>query len=172
VYCAETEQIEKAIVHILTEGMPEHKIKPFPRHRFIRDKAARRALARSIVFSGNKQRISPWILVAIAFREGSFVGKKAGLLKEESTFQIVPKNIPWLKKIEPGCSLESVQGAALCAATLLRHNYDKCGSMNGALTLYATGKRCKSDNPHVKWLVRDRQGIERKLERKFGKKAM
>lgn len=159
--------VDKAIVYILSKGVPKHNIKPYPEHMLLKSPYERLRLARAIVSAAKRHRVSRWILVATAFREGSFKGKKKGLGGELSMFQIMPGTARLIREFEPMCSFTTVESAAICAAAILRQGYDKCGSMSGALAKYVTGKGCKAVTARVKWIVWDRQGIARALEKMF-----
>lgn len=158
-------QIEAAILYIMDIGFPEHKIYPNRGNPLYRNRARRAELVRAIDEASTRYPVPPMFLVAMAFREGSFVGKKPGDLGELSTFQIIPRTARIIRKRhEPECTLDTVQGSALCAAAWLAHWTPKCGSLHGAFVIYATGKRCKPVTPHLIWMLRDRFGIARKLE--------
>lgn len=163
------QSVDQAIVHVLRRGIPEHQIGPHLGHTLLSHPDQRRRLAAAIVVAAKKHQVSPWILIAVAFREGSFRGNKEGSLGERSVFQIMPATMRMIQKIEPDCSFATVEGSALCAAALLRREYNNCkGSMIGALVKYVTGKGCVAKTGHVKWIVRDRQGIAKILEGLYG----
>ena len=177
----DVERVSSAMKYILEFGIPSRKIEPNKRNSMYKNDSARKELASSIVEAGDKYGISHMLLVAIAYREGKFVRKDKGALGEESTFQVVP----WIAKLirkgkhpesdimEPECNLKTMRGSAFCAAALLRINMESCKTIKGALIYYATGDKRKGMRGKVKggklaWIVKDRFGIARFLDAKFG----
>ena len=160
-------QIEHAILHIITEGLPEYKIKPFIHNLLSMDRTPRLDLVFAIDAASIKYDVPPMLLVAMAYREGSFKMTSVGKLNERSTFQMVSYVAKHIREtIEPECDLTTYRGAALCTAAWLDHHRapQRCGSMQGAFMIYATGKRCTPSTAHQIWLIRDRFGIARALE--------
>ena len=161
-------QLNAAIVWLLTNGLPEHDIGPCPNCKMARDAEARRELCAAIAESSGLLKADPWLMLAIAFREGSFTGHQVGDIGERSTFQIVADAVEWLhRKGYTACTLETLEGSAICAAALLTEHEQRCGSQRGALLYYATGRTCDADTKHLTWLAWDRTGIARKLEARF-----
>lgn len=156
------DDIRVAILRLLHEGIPSHDIGARPAHPLTRDPAALAEMSSAILEAATAYRIDPYLLVAVALREGSFSPAARGGLGERSTYQMIPATarrvVRRLK--EHRCSLDTIRGATWCVAAWLAHWRDICsGSMKGALTVYATGKGCSSTVPRVRWLVRDRLGI-------------
>ena len=169
--------VSNAIYHIVTVGIPEHRIKPCPNHPMAQEVSpAREALAQAIVAAAQKHAIPEMLMVAIAFRENSFTPGGVGDIGEVSVFQIVPSNekpiqrgkFHWTNYKEPECELDTVGGSALCSAALLRIHMFWCDDLPGALMLYATGHTCKPYTKKLRWLQWDRFGIARILKRRFG----
>lgn len=171
----DVDRVDAAIKDVVEFGIPKHNIKPNKRNKMYRNDGARRELAEAIVHAGSKYDVPYMLLVAISYREGSFVGNKNGLRGEESTFQVVPRvaatirlgRHPWSDIAEPGCNLQTTMGSALCAAALLRIHVGKCKTIEGALMYYATGDTCKWKKGKLRWIGRDRFGIARFLDLKF-----
>jgi len=159
---SEISRLDAAMLHVLTNGLEKHRIRPNLRHVLVTRHIERRAFARALVDAGNAHRISPWLLLAVSFRESAWMNRHPGALGDLSAFQVMPSTARAM-----GCSLSTDADAALCAASLLRHWLDKCGTLTGALTRYATGKSCTPRSPRVLWLTRDRLGIAKKLEKMF-----
>jgi hypothetical protein len=158
-------QIEAAIMHVMETGFPEHDIYPARGNPVYKNRVRRMKLVRAIDYASEKHGVSPMFLVTMSFREGSFVGKEPGGLGEMSMFQMMEYNAARIRReIDPECTLKTVEGSAICAAAWLDHWRKKCGSLHGALVVYATGKKCKPFSSHLVWLLRDRFGIARKLE--------
>jgi len=152
------EHVDRAIVHLLTKGLPSHKIDPHPNHRLMKQPELRKELSLAINEHADTYKVPEMFLVAVAFREGSFKNDAEGLLKERSTFQIG-------KGLAKKCDLSTYDGAAKCAARHLREEVSRCGSLRGSFMWYATGRTCKPDHKHLKWMDRDRWGIASKLQR-------
>ena len=153
-------RVEAAMLWLVSSGIPSHNIAPNKRNPVYTDPGWRHELAVAIVAASRRWAVSPWFLVAVAFREGSFKQDARGDLEEQSTFQIMTSH---------GCDLKQVAGAADCAARLLRRYADRCGSVRAGFLRYATGRRiCSPDTPHLKWMDQDRAGIARRLEQRFG----
>ena len=152
------EHINRAIVHILTKGLPKHKIKPNPNHRLMKQPKIREELSTAIDVQAKVYNVPEMFLVAVAYREGSFKNDAKGLLGEASTFQVG-------KGLAKRCDLSTYNGAAECAAMHLRENVSRCGSMRGSFMWYATGRTCKPDHKRLKWMDWDRWTIAAKLQK-------
>jgi len=150
--------IDYALRKLVYEGLPEHKIEPCPSCPGARRNADRRRLSRAIAEASTRYSIDPGLLGAIAFREGAFRAEVVGGLNEGSTFQIVPAQAKRLK-----CDLSTHAGAADCSAKMLSLGRIHCGDLEGAILFYATGRTCEPDTPRLKWMLRDRLGIARRL---------
>jgi hypothetical protein len=158
------DRVEEAMLYIVTKGIPEHRIYPNKGNVIVKDKEWRRELATAIVAASRQYEI-PWsFMVALSFREGSFQKKPVGKIGEQSTFQIVEDTAEAFQ-----CDMDTVAGSASCAAKILRHWQEKCGSLRGGFMRYATGRSiCYPDTKRLKWLHRDRPGIADILEERFG----
>jgi hypothetical protein len=159
---SEVDRVEAAILHIVQKGLPSHGVEPFPGHEIARDQEMRRELAEAIVDAGPLRNIPPMLLVAMAFREGSFRNTAEGTIGERSTFQIVDQVIDALD-----CDVATYRGAADCAAVWLDLKRDECGGdLRGGFLRYATGRRvCRPYSEKTRWLVNDRFGIAEKLSK-------
>ena len=163
-HAGELEDIDRAILHVLEHGIPEHKLAPYPRHPLTSDPAARREFAEAIIFAELEHRVSRWLLMAISLREGSWLMDGKGDRGELSAWQIMPRTARWARRTDPRCNLDTYRGAALCAGVLLYHWTRKCGSEGGAIMRYVTGRTCRPSTDHLDWIWRDRLGIAQKLE--------
>jgi len=152
------EHIDLAIEYLLTNGLPSHNIFPNLKHRLIRKPKLRAELSQAIDKYGDVYDVPKMFLVAMAFREGSFKNDTEGLLGEKSTFQVG-------KGLAKKCNLSTYDGATKCAARHLREEVSRCGSLRGSFMWYATGRTCKPDHKHLKWMDWDRWGIASKLQR-------
>jgi hypothetical protein len=170
-------QVSAAIIHVTRDGIPRFKIVRRANHPMAKEVSpSREKLAQAIVAAAQKHNIPEMLLVAIAFRENSFLPGGVGDIGEVSVFQIVPKNerfirrgkFTWAKGYkEESCDLSTVEGSALCAAALLRIHVYKCRHLTLALMLYATGHTCKPYTKKLRWIQRDRFGIAEYLEDRF-----
>lgn len=162
-------EVEKAMLHIMIRGMPQHKIKAHPHHIMVKNHEARKELAHAITEAAHAHNIPEMLMVAIAYREGSFQNDKVGDIGERSSFQMLRYVAKRAQQIDPECDLKTYRGAARCSAAWLAHwsAPEKCKNLEGAILMYATGKTCKPTRPKHRWLIRDRLGIAKKLERMF-----
>lgn len=155
--------IERAILHVVQTGLPQHQIQPHPNHSITRDTAARAELTTGIEQAALEHQVDPFLMVAIAFREGSF-RHDATDGKAYSTFGVHPGTAKHVRlTFEPRCTLATVRGSAFCSAGTLTWGRAKCGNMRAALSFYATKGYCRSEKRKVRWLVKDRFGIAEKL---------
>ena len=153
-------RIQWAMVSLVVEGLPAHNILPNHTNPVTADPDWCRELSHAIAAASRRWDVSPWFLVAVAFREGSFRREATGDLDEQSTFQVMRSH---------GCDLSQVAGAADCAAKLLSNYARVCNSLERGFLRYATGRRiCSPDTPRLEWMYRDRAGIARELEERFG----
>lgn len=156
----DADDVEGAIIHILKNGLKGHKIFPHLRNRMLKDHDARRELSVAIDKWADEYDLPEMLLVTIAYREGGFLNSAVGKMGEKATFQIMPR----IAKSR-GCDMSDYDGAAKCSAGLLSELVEKCGNISGAVMFYATGRTCKADSDHLKWILRDRLGIMKKLEK-------
>jgi hypothetical protein len=159
---AEPPDVEGAMLHIVTQGIPKHQIKPNAGSPILRDPAWRAELAAAIAAAGRAHGVPVWFLVAVAYREGSFRRAPVGKIGELSTFQITPRTARHFQ-----CDLTTTAGAADCSARIIRHHWDRCGTLGGGFMRYATGRSiCSPDTEHLLWMRWDRLGIAEILRRK------
>jgi hypothetical protein len=163
--------IDRAILHLCLSGLPAHDIEPFANNPIVKNPKARSALARGIVAASIDHDINPWLMLAIAYRENSFGNTATGSRGEITVFQIVPRTLQRAREMDQRCSGDNYKGSAYCAAVLLRHWTDLCGSVRGAMAKYATGKTCSPQSKKVAWILWDRFGIASKLEKMFNPKG-
>lgn len=154
------EEVEKGMLHLISGKMPKrYRIESNKGNAIIKSEEYRKELVEAIHFASEKYKLkNPFWLVAIAFREGSFerVLIADSEIGERSTFQIAPSTEKFIQKeLEPQCTTETYKGAALCSAALIAQYLEKCGTIEGALTKYATGKRFE---PFV-WSSKDRSSM-------------
>lgn len=106
------------------------------------------AISGYIVEAARKNELDPYLLAAVAWKESRFVAYATGDVKERGVFQIHPKTRsnfeflanPACEKKQGQCQQEVVDyGAQL----LVRYS-DRCGSLDGGLSAWNTG-RCESE---------------------------
>jgi hypothetical protein len=169
--------VSRAIHHLLTCGVPAHRILPTPRARLARDAALRAITAQAIVAAATAHGVSPYYLVAIAYREGSFRPTAVGTRNERSMFQVMPHLVRAIRRGQihgqagpaPACRLDTVAGSAQCAAALLRAGYDACGGRSWARAMVryvAGGRRCTAGRSRqLAFIAWDRPGLAEALSR-------
>jgi hypothetical protein len=158
------DRVDRAMLWLVTNGIPKHDIGPNLKNAAAMDPEWRRELAEAIVAASRRRDVPAWDLVAIAFREGSFRREPIGDLDEHSTFQIVPDTASAF-----GCDTSTAAGSADCAALLLDHWRGVCGGLWPGFMRYATGRKiCRPDTKRLSWMIWDRPGISRILRQRFG----
>lgn len=97
------------------------------------------------------------LLVAMVFRESSFRTGLVGTRGEVGLMQVGEDVARFCN-----CDLTTPAGQVMCGACGLRHGIDRCGTIEGGLTAYATkGGKCDPDhsgNPR-----RVRRAVDRRL---------
>lgn len=161
------DHVDKAIVHIFLKGFPRHKIYPYLYHPLIKKPSLRRQIADVIHRAATEKNVDPLLLLVTGFREGSLDPESEdGDIGEESMFQMMPKTAKAAHRLEPRCTLDTVEGSAFCCATWLSHWNKKCKSWRGSMAIYATGKTCSYVySSRVRWLTWDRLTIADKLKK-------
>lgn len=167
---AEADAVDRAILTLLQRGARAFRIQPTPRHPMARSAEQRRTLAEAISAAAAAHAVPAMLLLAIAYREGSFRHAALGKLQERTTFQVMPRVARVLRTGRltgtpvPTCTQADARGAAMCAAALLRYGFDRCGTWGNALILYATGHRCTpGTSAHLRFIQRDRLGLQQHL---------
>jgi len=158
--------VERAILHVVTVGLPKHKISPCPAHPIAHNKYTRLELVAAIEDASSAYRIDPYFLVAIGFRENRFLPEEEGALGERGVFQMIPAVAKRVRtEMDNRCTLDTVRGSAFCTAAWLDHWRSKCnGCLKGAFVVYASGQRvCKPYSKKLRWMVQDRFGIAKRL---------
>ncbi|MCP4679692.1 MAG: lytic transglycosylase domain-containing protein [Deltaproteobacteria bacterium] len=136
-------------------------LRPVPRHRLRRDETALRALSEDIVATARKYRIDEYLLTAMAYCESTFRPTARGSLGERGLVQVG-------RGARQGCDLTTDRGQLECGASWLRKGIERCGSLKGGLTAYATGRCSVSPGTKAEWVVHRRLKMARELREKFG----
>lgn len=113
-------------------------VRKAPRHPASDPVRRRRAVA---ALTGAAARYDiPWeLLTAMAFRESSARYGQVGLNGELGLLQVHPGTAARHK-----CDREKDTGWVYCGARVLRYHADRCGSLRGGLTAYASRGQCTS----------------------------
>jgi membrane-bound lytic murein transglycosylase MltF len=119
--------------------------------------AYRGRLTGAISAAAEKHNLPPLLIVAVVYRESSFKTEAKGFAKGEMGLMQVHG------RAAAGCELETVEGQIDCGASWLNQCREKCTTVSGALTAYATG-RCKAKTKRVERLVKSRIRLWKKLE--------
>ena len=139
-------------------------LRPAPNRKLSRDVSAQKSLAAALVEAGTRYDLSPYLLLTIAYHEGSLRISAKGKLGEVGFMQI-------MRPRQRGCELtREPLSHALCGAKIFRQCLDICGDEWGAMALYGSGKTC-SPSLSSSWArrVQKRMVIYKKLEARFGK---
>ncbi len=132
----------------------------FPRHPVHRQNY-RQNFSECIVRAATKKNLEIEWLSAIVQRESSFrTTVSRGLRGEIGVSQVHPGTARMFK-----CEMKTVQGQLDCGATVLRYGIDKCGSIEGGLSVYASRGRC-NPKPGTKLdgVVKARMKLIREME--------
>jgi hypothetical protein len=124
------EAVDRAILHLMTTD---------PCAKVVKDAAYRGEVAIALVGAGEAHGVPALLLTTLAFRESTFDHEAMGERGELGLTQIMPR---WRNVL--GCDLDTLGGQVDCAARMLASYHGACKSWPGALTLYATGKGCKT----------------------------
>jgi soluble lytic murein transglycosylase-like protein len=122
--------VDRAILHLMTLD---------PHARIVKDVAYRGEVAIALVGAGEAHGVPALLLTTLAFRESTFDHEAMGERGELGLTQIMPR---WRNVL--GCDLDTLGGQVDGAARMLASYHRTCKSWPGALTLYATGKGCKT----------------------------
>jgi hypothetical protein len=159
------ERVRSGVVKLLREGVPKHGIGARPAHPLLASDVDLEVFARAVSEAAEAKDVPAFLLVAIAFREGSLVSGGVGELGEETMFQLAPGTLKLMEKTEPRCDRATVVGSAYCAATCLAAEFGRCRTWEGAVARYATGRTCWPSSDRAKWVVKDRLGLVRWLDK-------
>ena len=127
-----------------------------PSRRLSKNPSAQNDLAGDILTAATKNNVPPLLVTVIAFRESSFRTSATGQIKEIGIMQVHGQ-------AARGCNLNSQAGQLDCGARWLRKMYEHCGSWEGSVSAYLSGK-CKPSTKRTSWLVKDRLLLWKKLE--------
>lgn len=120
------------------------RIELTPRHR-LHDQIARAEFVRDIYAVSAAHDIEARVILMTSFFESSWSTEARGSIGEVGLMQLHGV-------AAAGCDLATQRGQLDCGAKALRASLDACGSLRGALTMYATGK-CSTKSERVKRLI-------------------
>lgn len=155
--------VDSAVLRMLRNGLSSRRIRPCPRHPLALDPDRRLRFAAAVAAASESHGIPASLLLAIAFREGSYRHRSLGKRGELSSFQIAPSTAVWVARKEPRCDIKTIEGSAHCAAFFLNYYENVCGSLEKSFVRYVTGKSCNYNTPKVRWIIKDRFGIAAEL---------
>jgi hypothetical protein len=121
-------------------------------------------LAKIITKAANKYRVDPLLLSTIIEIESAFNHKMQGSRGERGLAQIMPRGV-----CSQGQNLRTETGQANAGAHCLRMCFDRCETLDRALTMYACGK-CRSRSKRTQKRIKYRVKLYRKNQQKFGEK--
>lgn len=157
-------QVQASIEHLVRQGLPDEGVMPWPANPVLKDPAELEEISNAIFQAASVHRIDPYLLIAIAFRESTFKSQSVGKIGERSIFQITEYTARQIQnRVDAMCSLESHLESAFCAAAWLAYWQRRCGSIEGAISIYASGKSCKPRTKRTEWIVQDRLAIAKAL---------
>jgi len=157
-------QVQAAIEHLVGQGLPDEGVRPWPANPVLKDPLELEEISNAIFQAASVHRIDPYLLIAIAFRESTFRARSVGKIGERSIFQITEYTARQIQnRVDARCSLNNHLESAFCAAAWLAHWQRRCGNIEGAISIYASGKSCKSRTKRTEWIVRDRLAIAKAL---------
>lgn len=136
----------------------DHLTKIAPRHPLQRHPDRLRDLADHISEAAIKHQIPPLFFCALVYRESSFHTTARGDLGEIGLVQIHGR-------AADGCDLTTAEGQLDCGASWLARCVERCGSLAGGFSLYASGRTCRPDTDHLRRVVADRMHLWQRLER-------
>ena len=131
-------------------------VRDVPRHPVARDPVWRRELAEMIEDTASRYELPPLFLAALVYRESSLRTNARGALGELGLGQLHGV-------AAEGCAMDTAAGQLECCARWLRKQIDRCGSLSGGFSLYASGRTCTPDTRHLRGVVRDRLALWERL---------
>jgi hypothetical protein len=120
------------------------RIESTPRHR-LHDETARTEFVRDVYAVSAAHDVPARVILMTSFFESSWIVTARGGLGEIGLMQV--HGIA-----AEGCDLRTQRGQLDCGAKALRNALDACGTLRGALTMYATGG-CRTRSDRVKRLI-------------------
>jgi len=144
----ETRSIDAAILW-LVRGVPRH-----PVHR----SDYRAELVEAFDAAATEADLDVGLLLSIAYHESALRSDARGRIGEIGIMQIHGV-------ATQGADVFTARGQILAGARWLRASIDRCGSIEGGITWYATGYTCAPITPGLRDLVRRRVRLWRDLDR-------
>ena len=112
--------------------------------------------ADSIVRISLFEKVDPYLVLAISFRETSLRRETKGDIGELGLMQVAPTTLAYCEK--KGINTEKHNGRLHCGVFYLKQCMQKCKSLKKSLALYGTGKTCNYMPKSVK------KGIDKKIK--------
>lgn len=150
--------------------MIAYKVRMFPGNP-MNDASKRSVVSRLIGYEARKRSLPVALVVAISYRESSFRRSAIGFKgKEIGYMQVHP-----LTAKSFGCrSMDTAGGQIECGCIVLKAGLDKCVTLHGAVSYYASRRGvCKpKKNGKLDWVVNDRLRIAKRLEKAAREKLL
>ena len=133
-------------------------VKDAPARRITKNDCYRARLVKTIVSVSDRYDVDPMLMIATLYRESSFKMNATGRIGETGMGQVhgVARR---------GCDMKTAHGQIECAARWMHKMELKCGSVNGAISAYLSG-RCKPKRRVLAALKR-RVNLATRLKKQF-----
>jgi hypothetical protein len=146
----ELKAMDRAILEVL---------KADPRRDLNKDEKKRQALAKVLLQVGGDYNIDPYLILAMAFKEGSLRTNAIGKLGEVSTMQV--HGVAKKRCLKEGFILSTLAGQIECGVFYLTTLIADCGGLRCGLNGYASGSY--DVNEEVRHLVDSRLALAHEL---------
>lgn len=133
-----------------------------PGARVVTDPEYRAAVVDAAIAAGDLYDLPPPLLLSMAYYESSYKVTAVGARGEIGLLQTGDQ----ARTVCACDDLQTPDGQIMCGACWLRRAHDACGTLEGALTMYAVGE-CSSSSPRVVQLVERRLATSRTLSREL-----
>jgi hypothetical protein len=131
-----------------------------PNHPLRQNTPSLLLMQKSIETSANVHRLPVALLLAVVYRESSFLSTARG----ESRGEIGLTQVHGVAARH--CDLSTVPGQLDCGASWLRYCISTCGNIRRGLTAYATGK-CRTTSTKVTKKIESRIRLWKRIETMF-----
>lgn len=142
-----------------TNRMVEWLVRYAPRHP-MSDSIARAEMVSMIDAAADKYRLPRALVVAIVYRESSFIARSVGPAGEIGLMQVHPNTAAKFR-----CEIKTAANQLNCGCRILSASAERCGTLRGGLTAYGSRDgRCVSlPGSKLSRFVADRFALAQKL---------
>ena len=137
---------------------------PCPNCQLAKDQELLFDTADSIIRIALLEKVDPYLVLAVSFRETSLRRETKGDIGELGLMQVAPTTLAYCEK--KGINTEKHNGRLHCGVFYLKECILKCNSLWNGLALYGTGKSCNYVPDSVKKGVEAKIKLYIKLKRK------